>query len=123
MKQIVFLFFTLCGICTVQAQDALLDTAAKTVAVKDTVKTKRVATVKLLNNPVKNKASLEVNGFDAGQVQVIVSDINGYRLRDDRRLLVGSIDIITIMFSLPAGIYIITVKQKDKAISKKMIVR
>jgi hypothetical protein len=129
MKQILVLFFTFSGICTAYAQDAAVavlpdSTQGNTIAiVKDTAAVKKLPTAKLLYNPVKNKAEIAVKGFDAGEVQVIVSDSKGNRMRDDRRLLFSGNDIITIMFSLPAGIYFILVKQKGKMVSNKLLVR
>lgn len=131
MKQILALFFTFSGIYSASAQDAamaqLLDSAkgkpTVVAVIKDTTEMKRLPTVKLLFNPVKNKAEISVKGFEAGEAQVIISDSKGNRMRDDRRLLFGGNDIITIMFSLPAGIYFITVKQKGKIINSKMLVR
>lgn len=131
MKQILFLFLTFCGICSACAQDAApaairdsTKAGVNTVSVTpDSALLKKIPTIKLLANPVKNKAEITVANYAAGEVQVILSDSKGNRLRDDRRLLIGGSDIITIMFSLPAGIYFVTVKQKQKLATKKMIVR
>jgi hypothetical protein len=131
MKQILILFFTFSGICSAYAQDAAVaafsdSTQSKVntvVIIKDTAALKKIPTAKLLYNPVKNKAEIAVKGFDAGEVQVIVLDSKGNRMRDDRRLLFSGNDIITIMFSLPAGVYFILVKQKGKMVSNKLLVR
>ena len=126
MKQILFLFFTLCGINAAVAQDAEAVVHADSVKVivgkKDSV-LKKNCSLRLLTNPVKNKAELEVKGFDAGEVQLIMTDSRGSRVRDDRRLLFAGMDVITIMFSLPAGIYFITIKQRQKIITTRMLVR
>jgi hypothetical protein len=131
MKQILALFFTFSGICSASAQDAAvapsLDTGKNKIVVapviKDTAVVKKIPTAKILSNPVKNKAEIAVKGFEAGEVQVIISDSKGNRMRDDRRLLFSGNDIITIMFSLPTGIYFIAVKQKGKMVSNKLLVR
>ncbi len=131
MKQILVLFFTFSGICSAYAQSSAVAPLSDSthgklntvILVKDTTAVKKLPTAKLLSNPVKNKAEIAVKGFEAGEVQVIVSDSKGNRMRDDRRLLFSGNDIITIMFSLPAGIYFIAVKQKGKTVSNKLLVR
>jgi len=131
MKQILTLFFTFSGIYSAFAQDAAVAPIPDSVknknitaaVIKDTAVVKKIPTAKLLTNPVKNKAEIAVKGFEAGEVQVIISNSKGNRMRDDRRLLFSGNDIITIMFSLPVGIYFITVKQKGKMINAKMMVR
>lgn len=129
MKQIVFLFFTFLGIYTATAQDvagtAFSDTIKKlknTVLI-DTTVLKKLPMIKLLSNPVRNKAAIMVENFTPGEVQVLLTDSRGNRLRDDRRLIIGGKDIITLMFSLPAGMYFITIKQQGCQLSKKLLVR
>ena len=131
MKQILALFFTFSGICSAFAQDAAVEPIPDSLknknitsaVIKDTAVVKKIPTAKLLSNPVKNKAEIAVKGFEAGEVQVVILDSKGNRMRDDRRLLFSGNDVITIMFSLPAGIYFITVKQKGKMINSKMLIR
>ena len=129
MKEIVILLVTFLGICKGFTQspsgnitpDSLTIAAKKTVA--DSLPAKEKATVRLFPNPVKNKAELEVKGFEPGQVQLQLLDVNGKKIRDDQRLLVSGNENIVLMFSLQPGIYFILVKQKDKLIRKKMVVQ
>lgn len=129
MKEIVILLVTFLGICKGFAQspaggivpgDAEM-AVSKTVA--DSIPNKEKAAVKLFPNPAKNRAELQVSGFEAGTIQLQVIDIGGKKLRNDERFLVSGNETIVIMFSLQPGIYFITVKQKDKLVKKKMIVQ
>jgi len=129
MKEIVILLVTFLGICKGFAQspsasitpDSVKAASKKTAA--DSLLASNKASVKLFPNPAKNKAELEVNGFEPGLVKLQVIDINGKLLRDDQRLLVTGNENIVIMFALQPGIYFILVKQKDKLVKKKMIVQ
>jgi hypothetical protein len=129
MKEIVILLVTFLGICKGFAQapagnntnDSLKMAAQKTAA--DTVAVKEKATVKLYPNPAKNKAELQVSGFEPGPVQLQLIDINGKRLRDDQRLLASGNETIVMMFALQPGIYFIAVKQKERLVKKKLIVQ
>ena len=129
MKEIVILLVTFLGICKGFAQgpagnstpDSLKIPAQKIAA--DTIPAKEKAAVKLYPNPAKNKAELQVSGFEPGPVQLQVIDINGKRLRDDQRLLASGNETIVIMFALQPGIYFITVKQKERAVKKKLVVQ
>ncbi len=132
MKEFIILFFTFLGICKGFAQnpvgnnlpDSLQNTKA-TVQKKsaDSLFIKDKASVKLFPNPAKNKAELEVKGFEAGLIQLQIIDFSGKLERNDQRLLVSGNENIVVMFSLKPGIYFITVKQKDKLAKKKMIVQ
>lgn len=129
MKEIVILLVTFLGICKGFAQgpagsstpDSLKVTAQKIAA--DTLTVKEKATVKLYPNPAKNKAELQVSGFEPGPVQLQVVDVNGKKIRDDQRLLSSGNETIVMMFALQPGIYFITVKQKERSVKKKLLVQ
>ncbi len=132
MKQIVILVFTLLGICKGFAQNPVGNNLPDSVQLNnrqqqkkavDSLIYKEKATLKLYPNPAKNKVEVEVEGFEPGLIQVQLIDINGSVKRDDERLLVSKKEIITVMFSLPRGIYFIVVKQKGRAVRKKMAVQ
>ena len=128
MKEIVILLVTFLGICKMVAQNpsgSIASDSLKTVkqkSVADATSPKEKATVKLFPNPAKNKAELEVKGFEPGLIQLQVTDINGKKLRDDQRLLVSGNENIVLMFFLQPGIYFIILKQKAKVVKKKMVV-
>jgi len=128
MKEIVILLVTFFGIYKGVAQNpadsSITDSVAiisKTIA--RVIVAKEMASVKIFPNPVKNKAELDLKGFEAGLIQLQVTDINGKKLRDDQRLLVSGNETMTLMFSLQPGIYFIQLKQKNTLVKKKMIVQ
>ncbi|GAB2837740.1 T9SS type A sorting domain-containing protein [Ferruginibacter profundus] len=129
MKEIVILLVTFLGICKGFSQspdgsiapDSVKIAAQKSVP--DSLPVKEKASVKLFPNPAKNKAELEVRGFEAGVIKLQIADVNGKLIRDDQRLLVNGNENIVIMFALQPGIYFIVVKQKDRFVKKKMIVQ
>jgi len=129
MKEIVIVLVTFLGICKGFAQNSaggIMTDSLKTVTqkpVSDTLSAKEKATVKLFPNPVKNRAALEVKGFEPGLIELQIIDISGKRVRDDQRLLVSGNENIVMMFSLQPGIYFIVLKQKNKTVKKKMLVQ
>ena len=132
MKQIVILIFTVLGICKGFAQNPVGNNMPDSLQISNRLQQKKVgdsliiiekATLKVYPNPAKNKVEVEVAGFEPGLIQVQLIDINGKVMRDDQRLLINKKEIITVMFSLPKGIYFILIKQKGRAIKKKMVVQ
>jgi hypothetical protein len=132
MKEIVILFFTFLGICKAFAQNPLGDSMSDSLKSKlaiiqktavDTALGKEKATAKLYPNPAKNKVELEVKGFKQGQIQVQIIDINGKKLRDDQRFLFTGNENITLMFSLPPGIYFVVLRQAKRLVKMKMVVQ
>ena len=129
MKEIVILLVTFLGICKGFAQSPLGSVTSDSLKITslkpapDSSLLKEKASLKLFPNPAKNKAELEVNGFEPGIVKLQIIDINGKVLSDDQRLLVNGNENIVLMFSLQPGIYFILVKQKDRSVKKKMVVQ
>ncbi len=124
MKKIVFLFFTLSGICAAFAQkpgEPFPDSLGKSKA-DSTVKTPNTF-IRLFPNPTKNKVEIEVNGFEPGFVQVQITDNNAKTVRNDKRLLLNGNETVVMMFSLQPGIYFIAVKQKGKMVRSKLMVQ
>ncbi|MBS1510895.1 MAG: T9SS type A sorting domain-containing protein [Bacteroidetes bacterium] len=125
MKEIVIVLVSFLGIYTAAAQAPaapLPDTAMaanKNATPADSIR----ASVKLFPNPAKNKAELEVKGFEPGLVQLQIADISGKKLRNDQRLLTTGNENMVVMFSLPPGIYFIILKQKNQLVKKKMVVQ
>ena len=137
MKQIVFLLFTLSGIYSASAQnDASVSVVADSVKTADAVSTvnitgnnkkdnnllKKIPAAQILTNPVKHKLQVAVNNFDPGMAQLLILDTKSHILRNDSRMVYSSSELITVMFSLPAGVYIVMLKQKEKSVSKKFVV-
>jgi len=129
MKEIVILLVTFLGISKGFAQSPAGGVTPDSVTISqqkitlDAAPAKEKATVKLFPNPAKNKAELELKGFQAGTIQLQIVDVNGKILRDDQRLLVSGDESMVIMFSLQHGIYFIVLKQKDRSVKKKLVVQ
>ncbi|MGC4101358.1 T9SS type A sorting domain-containing protein [Ferruginibacter sp.] len=129
MKKIIILVVAFLGIyegfTQLPAAAIVTDSVVKTVKkmAPDSLAVKETAKVKLFPNPAKNKAELEVTGFEPGIIKLQIIDISGNKLRDDERLLVSGNENITLMFSLQAGIYFIVIRQKDKLVKKKLVIQ
>jgi Secretion system C-terminal sorting domain len=132
MKEIVILFFTFLGICKGFAQNATDKTVPDSLRnklsiaqkpVTDAASGKEKATAKLYPNPAKNRAELEVKGFEQGQIQVQIIDVNGKKIRDDQRFLFTGNENITLMFSLQPGIYFVVIRQAKRLVKMKMAVQ
>lgn len=129
MKEIVILLVTFLGIYKglAQSPDGSIEPGSVKSSVikivKDSAAAKDKASVKLFPNPAKNKAELEVKGFEPGQVKLQIVDVNGKTIRGEERLLVSGNESIVMMFVLQPGIYFVLIRQKDKQIRKKMIVQ
>ena len=129
MKEIIILLVTFLGIYTGFAQNpagSIVSDSLRTAAKRpysDSVLSKDKASVKLFPNPAKNKAELEVTGFEPGITRLQIIDASGKLVRDDQRLLVSGNENIVLMFALQPGIYFILIKQKNKLVKKKMIVQ
>ncbi len=128
MKEICFLIFSFLGICGAKAQvtgsgtpDSAVSTSVKKIITDSAAKEK--ASVKLYPNPAKNKAELEIRGFEPGLVQVHIINSNGGIERNDQRLLATGNENMVLMFSLQAGVYFVVLRQKDKLVKKKLLVQ
>lgn len=115
MKQILFLFFTFCGICPLFAQPPR-DSALQRLGSPK-------ATVRLSPNPVKNKLTIAFEGFSSGFVKLQLFDSKGVLHRSEQRRLFDGNDIVTMMFSLTPGIYMLIIIQDDKIHKKRVLVK
>ena len=121
MKFFVLLAFSLLGkfVCIAQADSAVATAPLKTA---DAV-VKEKATVLLYPNPTKNKAELQLTGFEPGVVQLQIISIAGRLERSEERLLTNGKETVVIMFALPAGLRYVILKQKNKMVKVKMLVQ
>ncbi len=122
MKEFIVLTFSFLGIYACNAQT---DSAA-TAPLKQMITAqagKEKPAVILYPNPVKNKAELNITGFEPGQVQVQIVNLNGGVERNDQRLLLSGNENIVLMFSLRPGVYFVVLRQKDTLVKKKMVVQ
>ncbi|MEP7236672.1 MAG: T9SS type A sorting domain-containing protein [Ferruginibacter sp.] len=115
MKQIVFLFFTFLGICTAFAQ--------KPAPPVDSIALKEKPSVHLFPNPAKNKAEIEIRGFDPGYLQVQLIDKAGNLVRNDKRFVFSGNEIIVFMFSEKPGLYILLLKQGEKKVRTNLLIK
>lgn len=122
MKKIVFLFFTFSGICTAQAQKPA-DSSGKSTVINDSLPKKERPAIRLFPNPAMNKVEIEITGFDPGYLQVQIIDMNGNKIRDDKRSAFKGNEIIVLMFAVNPGIYLLQVRQDKKLARTKLIVR
>ncbi len=122
MKIFVFLAFSLLGkfVCLAQSDS----TASANLPLKTTeAALKPKAAVLLYPNPVKNKASLQLTGFEPGMIQLQIVSMAGRVERSEERLLISGNETVVIMFSLPAGVHHVIIKQKSKIAKAKMLVQ
>lgn len=128
MKEFLFIIFSFLGICACKAQ-VTGSTVADSIGIAASKKSnpdtafKEKPSVKLYPNPAKNKAELELHGFAPGMVQVQIVNLQGGVERSDERLLANGNENLVLMFSLPAGVYFIVLRQKDKLVKKKLVVQ
>jgi type IX secretion system substrate protein len=77
----------------------------------------------LYPNPCRNKVSLQVTAFEPGMVAIRIMDISGNVLKEESRLLInGDDEEIVLFFFLPAGIYFVTMQEKQLVVRKKLVV-
>lgn len=121
MKQILFLFFTFCGICPLMAQSPLPDTLSGSLVKKEEAVLPKIS-IRLSPNPVKNKLNIALEGFAAGSVRLQLLNWKGTLQRDETRRLFAGNDLITMMFFLPPGIYFLIISQDNKSYKRKVVV-
>ena len=114
MKKIILLYFTFLGICCCLAQPAKTidtingkkDAVSNTLLLKtDSIILKKKPSVRLYPNPAKNKAEIEIKGFDAGYVKIQLINNAGKLLQEETRLVVSGNEVIIFMFSEKPGLY------------------
>ena len=84
---------------------------------------KEKATVLLYPNPTKNKAELQLTGFESGLIHLQIVSMAGRVERNEERLLTNGKETVVIMFALPAGVHYVILKQKNKMVRVKMLVQ
>lgn len=122
MKFFVLMALALLGnfVCAAQADSA----AAANAPVKTAdPAVKEKAVVLLYPNPTKNKAELQLNGFEPGLIQLQIISMAGRVERSEERLLTNGKETVVIMFALPAGVHYVIVKQKGNMVKAKMLVQ
>jgi len=122
MKQILFLILTFCGICSANAQLAggknMVDSGRR-----DSMAALSMQSVKVSPNPAKNRIEIALNGFSAGDIQLQLLDSKGNKQRTETRRLFSGNDVLTMMFILPPGIYVLVLRQKGKIVQRKILLK
>jgi Secretion system C-terminal sorting domain len=121
MKFFMLMAFALLGKFTCMAQADSIVIAAPLKTADAAVKEK--AAVLLYPNPTKNKAELQLTGFEPGLVQLQIISMAGRVERSEERLLTNGKETVVIMFALPAGVHYVILKQKNKMVKAKMLVQ
>jgi Secretion system C-terminal sorting domain len=129
MKKIILLFFTFSGICCCFSQkipdtvNTLQSTLANTLPLKrDSLVTKEKSSCRVYPNPAKNKAEIEIKGFDAGYVKIQLMSNTGKLLREEKRLVLSGNEIIIFMFSEKPGLYFLFLKQGKIMLKNKLVI-
>lgn len=133
MKKIILLFFTFLGICCCLAQEPVktIDTlkgkqktVANTLPLKtDSLAAKEKPVVRLYPNPAKNKAEIEIKGFDAGYVIIQLMNNDGKLLREEKRLALSGKEVIVFMFSEKPGLYFLFLRQGKTMVKSKLVIQ
>ncbi len=133
LKKITLIFFTFSGIYAGFAQNradvtdsvSLQQTAPVTqgpgkqgIAVAGTGSSMRI-----YPNPAKNKIEIEIRGFEPGYVQVMLTDVQGKTVREEKRIVINGNEMIVFMFSEKPGLYVVLLKQGAIKLKSKLIIQ
>ena len=103
----------------IPATDSGLAARAK----KDTSLSKGKISASIYPNPAKNRVEISVAGFEPGFIRLQLTNIKGNLVRNDQRLLLKGSDVIVLMFSLPAGIYFVLLRQNNRFLKKRLLIQ
>ena len=132
MKKIILLFFTFCGICSCFSQEPLKasDTAGmpqnrvtNILPLKTDSLAKEKPTLRIYPNPARNKAEIEIKGFEPGYVKVQLMNNAGKLLKEEKRLVLSGNEVIVCMFSEKPGFYFLFVKQGKIMLKNKLVIQ
>lgn len=132
MKKIILLFLTFSGICSCFSQEPpkVADTInkpqstfANTLPVKKDSIVKEKPSFRLYPNPAKNRAEIEIKGFEPGYVKIQLMTNTGKLLREEKRLVLSGNENVIIMFSEKSGLYFLFVKQGKIILKNKLVIQ
>lgn len=133
MKKIILLFFTFSGICCCLAQqpsktidtiNGKIDAVSNNLPLKtDSLTAKENPSVRLYPNPAKNKAEIEIKGFDAGHIKIQLINNEGKLLREEKRLVLTGNEVIIFMFSENPGLYFLFLKQGKIMVKSRLVIQ
>ncbi len=84
---------------------------------------KEKPSLRLYPNPAKNKAEIEIRGFEPGYVKVQLMNTAGKLLREEKRLVLSGNEAIMFMFSEKPGLYFLFVKQGKIILRNKLVIQ
>jgi hypothetical protein len=121
MKFFMLIAFALLGnfYCTAQTDSVSIVKTLPSTTTYATVK----PSIALYPNPTKNKAELQLNGFEQGVAQLRILNTAGITESVQQRLLTGGKETLVIMFQLPTGIHYVVLQQKNKMVKVRMVVQ
>jgi len=128
----VLLFITFSGNYVAFAQnetgvpDSISSKQNKKVAVKQIIAetlAPEKTTIRLYPNPAKNKVDIDIKGFELGDILVQLLDNEGNVVSSDKRFAFSGNETIVFMFSQKAGVYYILLKQNEKTMRSRMLIR
>ena len=91
---------------------------------KTTTSDVNITKINVSPNPFNDKTNINFYSSDGGTIHFIVQDLLGNIVKSDNILLVeGKNTIPFYKDKLTAGIYIYTLKTKDKFISKRFVIK
>jgi len=128
MKKIILLFFTFSGICSCFSQEPLkvADTVkggTNILPLKTDSAAKEKPTLRIYPNPAKNKAEIEIKGFEPGYVKIQLMTPSGKLLREEKRLVLSGNEAIVFMFSEKPGLYFLFLKQGKIMLKNKLLIQ
>lgn len=90
---------------------------------KINVQGKEISDIRVYPNPFKNKTTISFTSTQSGNISFIVQDLLGNIVKSENILLTkGKNTIPFYKNKLSTGIYIYTLKTKDKLISKRFVI-
>lgn len=133
MKKISIIFITFSGIYSAfgQNREQNIDSGDviqnvhtdKQPGKIDSLQVKNTPSIRLFPNPAKNKVEIEIKSFEPGQVLIQLLDINGNRVREDKRTVFSGNEIIVFMFSEKPGLYYLLLRQGEISIRNRLVIQ
>ncbi len=128
MKKIILLFFTFSGICSCFAQEPVkvadtVNRGTNILPLKTDSAAKEKPSLRIYPNPAKNKAEIEIKGFEPGYVKLQLMSTGGKLLREEKRLVLNGNEVIVFMFSEKPGLYFLFVKQGKIIVKNKLLIQ
>ncbi|MGZ5254187.1 MAG: T9SS type A sorting domain-containing protein, partial [Flavitalea sp.] len=95
------------------------------VSSSDTILTSGSASLKILNNPAKERLHLRIEGFERGEYKLLLTDFSGKIVLQNLLVIASQTEnsIINLPVSLPAGTYSVSLVGRENIITKKVVIQ